>query len=97
MADIVKRLRTQYDAWNNPPSPELPDGAGLALEAADEIEKLRKDLSMAVFADTEYCLAMEDDNAKLRAALLDIRDMGPMTVDDQRWRIAKNALETGDE
>ena len=30
---------------------------------------------------------------KLRAALLDIRNMGPMTVDDQRWRIARAALE----
>lgn len=34
-----------------------------------------------------------DEIERLRAALRDIRDMGPMTVDDQRWRIAKNALE----
>lgn len=29
----------------------------------------------------------------LREALRRIRDMGPATVDDQRWRIAKDALE----
>ena len=44
MIDIVERLRAQYDAWNNPPSPELPDGADVALEAADEITRLRATL-----------------------------------------------------
>lgn len=29
---------------------------------------------------------------RLRSALRNIRDMGPMTVDDQRWRVAKDAL-----
>ena len=33
-----------------------------------------------------------DENAKLRAALKEIRDAGPMTLDDQRWRIALAAL-----
>lgn len=33
-----------------------------------------------------------DENAKLRAALTEIRDAGPMTLDDQRWRIALAAL-----
>lgn len=32
------------------------------------------------------------ENAKLRAALEEIRDAGPMTLDDQRWRIALDAL-----
>lgn len=32
-------------------------------------------------------------NARLGAALRTIRDMGPMTVDDQRWRVANDALE----
>ena len=35
----------------------------------------------------------EAENERLMAALLSIRDMGPMTVDDQRWRIARAALE----
>lgn len=46
-----------------------------------EIEQNRIDLE-------EYRLDVE----RLRAALLNIRDMGPMTVDDQRWRIAKDVL-----
>lgn len=29
---------------------------------------------------------------RLRAALTEIRDAGPMTLDDQRWRIALAAL-----
>lgn len=41
----------------------------------------------------ELCNQAADEIERLRAALRDIRDMGPMTVDDQRWRIAKNALE----
>ena len=42
MTDIVERLRDTYSAWNNPPSPALPRDAGVVLEAADEIERLRK-------------------------------------------------------
>lgn len=34
-----------------------------------------------------------DEIRRLRTVLRQIRDMGPMTVDDQRWRIAKDALE----
>jgi len=34
------RLRALHKKWNNPPSPELPDGAELLLEAADEIDAL---------------------------------------------------------
>jgi hypothetical protein len=33
-----------------------------------------------------------DEITKLRAALKEIRDTGPMTLDDQRWRIALVAL-----
>lgn len=32
-------------------------------------------------------------NARLVVALRTILDMGPMTVDDQRWRVANDALE----
>ena len=34
----------------------------------------------------------EEEISKLRAALKEIRDTGPMTLDDQRWRIALVAL-----
>lgn len=33
-----------------------------------------------------------DEIYRLRTALRAIRDMGPMTVDDQRWRMAKDAV-----
>lgn len=41
MTDTADRLRRLYNTWNNPPSPELPEGAGLLLEAADEIDRMR--------------------------------------------------------
>lgn len=41
-------------------------------------------------ADNERLLA---EIERLRAALKEIRDAGPMTLDDQRWRIALAALE----
>ncbi len=33
-----------------------------------------------------------DEIYRLRRVLMQIRDMGPMTVDDQRWRIASDAV-----
>lgn len=61
-ADLPARLRAQYNASNNPPSPELPEGAGCLLEAADEIERLRSSLTeirdMGVFGvDDAYTMA----------------------------------------
>jgi len=35
---------------------------------------------------------LQSENERLRAALKEIRDTGPMTLDDQRWRIALVAL-----
>lgn len=60
--NLPARLRAQYNAWNNPPSPELPEGAGCLLEAADEIERLRSSLTeirdMGVFGvDDAYTMA----------------------------------------
>lgn len=38
MTDILeRRLRELYHAWNNPTSPELPEGAELLLTAADKL------------------------------------------------------------
>jgi hypothetical protein len=45
--DLVERLRGTYTSLNNPPSDGLPDGAGVVLEAADEIERLRSALQSA--------------------------------------------------
>lgn len=47
MSDIAARLRRHFDALNNPPSPELPDGSEIILEAATEIERLRVELTIA--------------------------------------------------
>lgn len=47
--------------------------------------------SMVTITGAEYVRLMAE-NAKLRAALKEIRDAGPMTLDDQRWRIALAAL-----
>jgi len=34
-------------------------------EQADEIEKLRKDLSLSVLSDSEYCKVLERENERL--------------------------------
>lgn len=41
MTNTPDRLRHLYNIWNNPPSPELPEWAGLLLEAADEMDRMR--------------------------------------------------------
>ena len=41
----------------------------------------------------ELCEKAAAEIERLRAALVEIRDAGPMTLDDQRWRIALAALE----
>jgi hypothetical protein len=43
------------------------------------------------YRDGKHEAAAEID--RLRSALKEIRDAGPMTLDDQRWRIALAALE----
>jgi len=40
----------------------------------------------------DYRWEAADEIERLRAALEEIRDAGPMTLDDQRWRIALVAL-----
>jgi hypothetical protein len=41
---MPNRLRALYQKWNNPPSADLPDGAELLLDAAEEIDTLVKTL-----------------------------------------------------
>ena len=38
--------------------------------------------------------SMRREIERLHVTLKAIRDIGPMTVDDQRWRLAKEALNT---
>ena len=59
---------------------------------SDIVERLRGSV-MWYSANAEVIMEAANEIEKLRAALRDIRDMGPMAVDDQRWRIARAALE----
>ena len=85
MTDIVKRLCAPVSddddymigQWPGEP-PKKYDA--LRLEAADEIGRLRKDLSLAVFADNEYWQVLEKENERLRAALEKIVN-GPRDAD----------------
>jgi hypothetical protein len=52
-------------------------------------ERLRQEIKQNEVDLEEYRLDVE----RLRAALVEIRDAGPMTLDDQRWLIALAALE----
>jgi hypothetical protein len=46
-----------------------------------------------LFRECDWLLRKKDrEIERLRAALTEIRDAGPMTLDDQRWRIALVAL-----
>lgn len=62
MKDIVERLRELAPVTNTETRTAM-------TEAAAEIERLRKDLSLAVFADKEYWQVLEKENERLRAAL----------------------------
>ena len=62
-------------------------------EAADEIERLRKDLSLAVFADNEYWQVLEKENERLRAALERIA-FGKYHWEADAQEEARAALET---
>lgn len=44
MSEIAERLRATYVEWNSPPSHELPRGAGILLDGAEEIDRLEKAL-----------------------------------------------------
>ena len=60
-----------------------------------EIDRLRQILENIQQARVSQGKAIIDANneiERLRAALTEIRDAGPMTLDDQRWRIALVAL-----
>lgn len=59
--DIVKRLKAK------PPKGFVK--APLMIEAAAEIERLRKQLKQCIWSETEYCKIIEADNARLRKAV----------------------------
>jgi len=71
-SDIVERLRATYTVWNNPPSPELPEGAGVMLEAAAEIERLRGQ-EAANKLNAAQVVALRAEIERLRAALVGAR------------------------
>ena len=90
MTDIVKRLRELAAV----------DNCQASIEAADEIERLRKDLSMAVFTDSEYCKVLEAEVERLRQALHIIaNDYVELSQEKVHWqrdehiKIARKALE----
>lgn len=82
MGDIVERLR-DVAGFIEKEHGRVAAAACLATEAAEEIERLRKDLSLAVFADKEYWQVLEKENERLRAALEvaanDLEDWGAYT------------------
>ena len=58
-------------------------------DAAGYASKEHAAIMREAAADLDLIRAEVD---RLRAALTEIRDAGPMTLDDQRWRIALAAL-----
>ena len=96
MTDIVERLREHRMTT------DWQVAVSEAHEAAAEIVRLRGELADAetdaahdrqqIRENAAIITAFQAENAKLRAALMEIRDAGPMTIDDQRWRIALAAL-----
>ena len=70
MTDIVERLReATIDIETREPLFSGVFGHATVEdlnEAADEIERLRKDLSVAVFTDSEYCKVLEAEIERLR-------------------------------
>jgi hypothetical protein len=63
MMDIIERLRKH------------PYKSGNASEAADEIERLRKQLKQCIWSETEYCKTIEADNARLREVIIKMTNM----------------------
>ena len=86
MGDTVKELRDTYTRWNNPPSPELPEGAGVCLRAADEIEAYREIMDNHRRLVRELDVALNgEDGAAQQASLCDIVGQ----VKDRRWKLVR--------
>ena len=62
--DIATRLRELYNAMNNPPSPGLPDGASVIIEAASAIDALK----CAMIEKNRYNRMRADHKLEARAA-----------------------------
>lgn len=58
-----------------------------------DLEAVNRSLSTAVSELMAELSKADAEVERLLAALKEIRDAGPMTLDDQRWRIALAALE----
>lgn len=77
MTDIVERLRNEVPCIS-----DIGCANELCGEAADEIERLRKEVQVwinhtktAVWSDSEECKFLTAENAKLRAALEELYSM----------------------
>jgi cell shape-determining protein MreC len=91
MADIVERLRSVAvgDQWASQTESE-----SLCSEAADEIERLRKELRYAIH-DEHDIKVQYDEIERLRAALREISDMPSHAMG---WRgHAARALESAND
>lgn len=93
MTDIVWLLRNDV-----PCNGDIDCAGELCNQAAEEIERLRKDLSLAVFADNEYWQVLEKENERLRAALeVTSSDCKEAFAENERLRaaleVAANDLE----
>lgn len=72
---LIERLRAAYTAWNNPPSDGLPGGAGVVLEAADELSRLRveRDRCHARLEIDHHFVMVGDDKLERREIPLEDR------------------------
>lgn len=75
---LIARLHETYTEWNNPPSDELPEGAGIVLEAAERIATLESEISQLRDGSIKFAAANATLGARcteLEAALKPFSDM----------------------
>lgn len=58
----------------------------------DRLRQILENIQQARVSQGKATIDANNEIERLRAALTEIRDAGPMTLDDQRWRIALVAL-----
>ena len=69
-----------------------------ALRQLHAAANVLADSGLRTVKTNDLCIAVYgaiDEIARLREALKQIGDFGPMAVDDQRWKIARAALGEG--
>lgn len=92
--DLMKRLRE-----GSPCAGDVGCADVLCIEAADEIERLRENLKVAVWSDSEECKFLTSEIARKDVALWEIAsvDSVPAGTDKdmyRRWRkVATDAID----